>query len=77
MALGLGLIVLGVLIICITTSYMIRENEGISWIEVLVFPIGLILSMILGHFELPEFLILIGLVCIVLGSLMTMGISII
>ncbi|MED1512553.1 MULTISPECIES: hypothetical protein [Bacillus] len=60
MALGLGLIVLGILIICITTSYIIRKNEGISWIEVLVFPIGLILSMILGHFELPEFLILIG-----------------
>ncbi|KAB2394920.1 hypothetical protein F8172_15865 [Bacillus cereus] len=77
MVLGLGFIVLGVLIIGITTSYIIRKHGGISWIEVLVFPIGLILSMILGHFELPEFLILIGLVCIVLGSLMTMGISII
>ncbi|MGZ9782478.1 hypothetical protein [Bacillus pseudomycoides] len=77
MALGLSLIVLGVLIIGITTSYIARENEGISWIEVLVFPIGLILSMILGHFELPEFLILVGLVCIVLGILMTMGISVI
>ncbi|MFE6135577.1 hypothetical protein [Bacillus sp. NPDC057893] len=77
MALGLSLIVLGVLIIGITTSYIIRKNGDISWIEVLAFPIGLILSMILGHFELPEFLILIGLVCIVLGSLMTIGISII
>lgn len=77
MVLGLGFIVLGVLIIGITTSYIIRKHGDISWIEVLVFPIGLILCMILGHFELPEFLILIGLVCIVLGSLMTMGISII
>ncbi|PEO62740.1 hypothetical protein COI41_14265 [Bacillus toyonensis] len=76
MTLGLILIVLGILIIGITTSYIARKNEGISWIEVLVFPIGLILAMIFGHFELPEFLILVGLVCIILGSLITMGISI-
>ncbi|HEK9103317.1 TPA: hypothetical protein SUB30_004791 [Bacillus pseudomycoides] len=77
MILGLSLIILGILIVGITTFYIERENEGISWKEVLVFPIGLILSMILGHMELPEFFILVGLVCIVLGSLMVMGISII
>ncbi|OJD90644.1 hypothetical protein BHL07_18960 [Bacillus cereus] len=45
MTLGLILIVLGVLIIGITTFYIARKNEGISWIEVLAFPIGLILAM--------------------------------
>ncbi|KXO06154.1 hypothetical protein AYK81_00150 [Bacillus thuringiensis] len=45
MTLGLILIVLGVLIIGITTSYIARKNEGISWIEVLAFPTGLILAM--------------------------------
>ncbi|HDR8052158.1 TPA: hypothetical protein ACGW6Z_005857 [Bacillus cereus] len=77
MILGLSLIVLGILIVGITTFYIARENGGISWKEVLVFPVGLILGMIFDHFDLPEFFILVGLVCIVLGSLMTMGISII
>lgn len=49
----------------ITSSYIVRENEWINWIEVFVYPIGLILCMILGHFGLPEFLILVGLECIV------------
>lgn len=48
----------------ITSSYISRENEWINWIEVFVYPIGLILCMILGHFGLPEFSILVGLVCI-------------
>ncbi|TXR95387.1 hypothetical protein DN390_22140 [Bacillus sp. SH7-1] len=45
MTLGVILIVLGVLIIGITTSYLARKNEGISRIEVLAVPIGLILAM--------------------------------
>ncbi|TXR72482.1 hypothetical protein DN396_28755 [Bacillus sp. BF9-10] len=49
----------------ITSSYIARENQWINWIEVFVYPIGLILCMILGHFRLPEFSILVGLVCIV------------
>lgn len=47
----------------ITMSYIDRENERVNWIEVFVYPIGLILCMILGYFGLPEFSILVGLVC--------------
>ncbi|MEI4802834.1 hypothetical protein ACIGHG_24160 [Bacillus sp. NPDC077411] len=77
MLLGVGLIILGILITSITTYYEIKKAGGISWLEVLVFPVGLIIGMIFNHFDLPEFLILLGLVCIVLGSVMVMGISII
>ena len=77
MLLGVGLIILGILITSITTYYEINKAGGISWLEVLVFPVGLIIGMIFNHFDLPEFLILLGLVCIVLGSVMVMGISII
>ncbi|CAI8810609.1 hypothetical protein COM13_12815 [Bacillus pseudomycoides] len=72
--LGLCLIVLGIFIIYITTLYEIRKVRGISWREVLAFPVGLILGMIFDHFDLPEFLILVGLICIVVGSVMVMGI---
>ncbi|MCI0766047.1 hypothetical protein [Bacillus sp. TL12] len=77
MLLGAGLIILGVLIAGITTYYEIKKAGGISWLAVLVFPVGLIIAMIFNHFDLPEFLILLGLVCIVLGSVMVMDISII
>lgn len=46
----------------ITSSYIARENELINCIEVFVYPIGLILCMILGHFGLPELSILVRLV---------------
>lgn len=61
----------------ITMSYIARENERVNWIEVFVYPIGLILCMILGYLGLLELLILVGLVSIALGILMAIGISVI
>lgn len=79
MLLGVGLIIVGILITSITTYYEIKKVGGISinWLAVLVFPVVFIIGVIFNHFDLPEFLILLGLVCIVLGSVMVMGISII
>ncbi len=53
-----------------------KESRGVTWIEILIYPFGLLIGALLEHFNLPEFLIFLGLLCIVFGSCMVMGFNI-
>jgi hypothetical protein len=74
--LGIGLIVLGILIFSIVSYREIKKAGGVTWIEIVFYPFGLLIGALLDHFDLPEFLILLGLLCIVFGSCMVMGVNI-
>ncbi|PEE81377.1 hypothetical protein [Bacillus toyonensis] len=76
MMLGIGLIVLGILIVSIVSYREIKKAGGVTWIEIVFYPFGLFIGALLDHFDLPEFLILLGLLCIVFGSCMVMGVNI-
>ena len=76
MMLGIGLIVLGILIVSIVSYREIKKAGGVTWIEIVFYPFGLLIGALLDHFDLPEFLILLGLLCIVFGSCMVMGFNI-
>lgn len=75
MMLGIGLIVLGILIVSIVSYREIKKAGGVTWIEIVFYPFGLLIGALLDHFDLPEFLILLGLLCIVFGSCMVMGVN--
>ncbi|MGQ4669413.1 hypothetical protein ACUIJ5_02360 [Bacillus toyonensis] len=76
MMLGIGLIVLGILIVSIVSYREIKKAGGVTWIEIVFYPFGLLIGALLDHFDPPEFLILLGLLCIVFGSCMVMGVNI-
>lgn len=76
MMLGIGLIVLGILIVSIVSYREIKKAGGVTWIEIVFYPFGILIGALLDHFDLPEFLILLGLLCIVFGSCMVMGVNI-
>ncbi|MFB6646046.1 hypothetical protein [Bacillus toyonensis] len=76
MMLGIELIVLGILIVSIVSYREIKKAGGVTWIEIVFYPFGLLIGALLDHFDLPEFLILLGLLCIVFGSCMVMGVNI-
>ncbi|EJR63198.1 hypothetical protein IIO_02295 [Bacillus cereus VD115] len=76
MMLGIGLIVLGTLIVSIVSYREIKKAGGVTWIEIVFYPFRLLIDALLDHFDLPEFLILLGLLCIVFGSCMVMGVNI-
>ncbi|EEL34363.1 hypothetical protein bcere0019_24800 [Bacillus cereus Rock3-28] len=76
MMLGIGLIVLGILIVSIVSYREIKKAGGVTWIEIVFYPFGLLIGALLDHFDLPEFLILLGLLYIVFGSCMVMGVNI-
>ncbi|MES5929858.1 hypothetical protein QCI77_28410 [Bacillus cereus group sp. MG9] len=76
MMIGIGLIVLGILIVSIVSYREIKKAGGVSWIQIVVYPFGLLIGALLDHFDLPEFLIFLGLLCIIFGSCMVMGVNI-
>ncbi|KAA0820305.1 MULTISPECIES: hypothetical protein [Bacillus cereus group] len=76
MMLGIGLIVLGILLVSIVSYREIKKAGGVTWIEILVYPFLLLIGALLDHFDLPEFLIFLGLVCIIFGSCLVFGINI-
>ncbi|MBG9714418.1 hypothetical protein [Bacillus cereus] len=76
MMLGIGLIVVGVLLVSVVSYREIKKAGGVTWIEILVYPFLLLIGALLEHFDLPEFLMFLGLVCIVFGSCMVMGVNI-
>ncbi|SCA97103.1 Uncharacterized protein BWINRA5_00428 [Bacillus mycoides] len=76
MMIGIGLIVFGILIVSIVSYREIKKAGGVSWIQIVVYPFGLLIGALLDHFDLPEFLIFLGLLCIIFGSCMVMGVNI-
>lgn len=76
MMLGIGLIVVGVLLVSVVSYREIKKAGGVTWTEILIYPFGLLIGALLEHFNLPEFLIFLGLLCIVFGSCMVMGFNI-
>ncbi|HDR8065983.1 hypothetical protein COL26_20065 [Bacillus thuringiensis] len=76
MMLGIGLIVVGVLLVSVVSYREIKKAGGVTWLEILIYPFGLLIGALLEHFDLPEFLIFLGLLCIVFGSCMVMGFNI-
>ncbi|MDW9210544.1 hypothetical protein BTTOUR_17540 [Bacillus thuringiensis serovar toumanoffi] len=74
--LGIGLIVVGVLLVSVVSYREIKKAGGVTWLEILIYPFGLLIGALLEHFDLPEFLIFLGLLCIVFGSCMVMGFNI-
>ncbi|PGQ22772.1 hypothetical protein [Bacillus thuringiensis] len=76
MMLGIGLIVVGVLLVSVVSYREIKKAGGVTWLEILIYPFGLLIGALLEHFDLPEFLIFLCLLCIVFGSCMVMGFNI-
>ncbi|PFX91665.1 hypothetical protein COL41_25675 [Bacillus mycoides] len=76
MMIVIGLIVFGILIVSIVLYREIKKAGGVSWIQIVVYPFGLLIGALLDHFDLPEFLIFLGLLCIIFGSCMVMGVNI-
>ncbi|PES43514.1 hypothetical protein CN988_22210 [Bacillus thuringiensis] len=64
---GIYLIGLGILIICLTLIYEIREVEGGSWKEKVSLAFEHLVNLISLDFNFPQLFILLGVGCFVFG----------
>ncbi|EJP85806.1 MULTISPECIES: hypothetical protein [Bacillus] len=64
---GIYLIGLGILIICLTLIYEIREVEGGSWKEKVSLAFEHLVNFISLDFNFPQLFILLGVGCFVFG----------